>query len=125
MKTVFDFVTGRRAKYFVVLFWFVLLGFAGMKASGFEKAQINTSESFLPGSAESLKVIQAEQDLPGGEQTPGLLVFQRDAGLTDADREAIEAAAKSLNDEPLEAQIGQATAVFAEDGKTATVDRGL
>lgn len=121
MKTVFDFVTGRRTKFFVVLFWIVLLGFAWMKASGFEKAQINTSESFLPGSAESLKVIQAEQDLPGGEQTPGLLVFQRDSGLTEEDREAIEAAAQSLNDKPLEAQIGKATAVFAEDGKTATV----
>lgn len=121
MKSVFDFVTGRKTKFLVVLFWIVLLMVAGSKAGNFEKVQINTSESYLPGSAESLKAIEAEQDLPGGEQLPGLLVFQRDAGLTDEDRETIEQAAQSLNDEPLEAQIGKAAASFAEDGKTATI----
>lgn len=121
MKTVFDFVTGRKTKYLVVLFWVALLMVAGSKAGNFEKVQINTSESYLPGSAESLKVIEAEQQLPGGEQLPGLLVFQRDSGLTEEDREAVEAAAQSLNDEPLEAQIGKAVASFAEDGKTATL----
>lgn len=121
MKTFFDFVTGRKTKYLVVLFWLALVMVAGSKAGNFEKVQINTSESYLPGSAESLKVIEAEQQLPGGEQLPGLLVFQRDSGLTEEDREAVEAAAQSLNDEPLEAQIGKAVASFADDGKTATL----
>lgn len=121
MKSVFDFVTGRKTKYLVIAFWVLLFLILGGKAGEFEKVQINTSESYLPGSAESLKVIEAEQQLPGGEQLPGLLVFQRDAGLTERDREAVDEAAQSLNDDPLDAQIGPAVASFAEDGKTATI----
>lgn len=121
MKSVFDFVTGRKTKFLVVLFWILLLGLVSGKAGNFEKVQINTSESYLPGSAESLQAIEAEQQLPGGEQLPGLLVFQRDTGLTAEDRAAVEQAAQSLNDKPIEAQVGKAAATFSEDGKTATV----
>ncbi|MGB0888958.1 MAG: MMPL family transporter [Solirubrobacterales bacterium] len=121
MKSVFDFVTGRRTKYLVFLFWILLLVATGSKAADFEKVQVNTSESFLPGSAESLKAIELEQTLPGGEQLPGLVVFQRDSGLTDEDRTAVEQAADSLNANPLEGQVGKAIPSFADDGNTATL----
>lgn len=117
----FDFVTGRKAKYFVVIVWFLVVLLASGKAGNFEKVQTNTSESYLPGSAESLKAIQFEKKLPGGERLPGLIVYQRDSGLTTEDKAAVKANVESLNAVPLDAQVGDAVAVFAPDGKTATL----
>ncbi|MFY9488483.1 MAG: MMPL family transporter [Solirubrobacterales bacterium] len=117
----FDFVTGRKTKYFVVLFWILLVGALSAQAGKFEKEQINTQESYLPGSAESLKAIQLEEKLPGGERLPGLIVYQREGGLTAGDRKAITDAAGSLKSKPLEAQAGQPFTIFADDGKTATL----
>lgn len=122
MNRAFDFVAGRRGKWIVVLVWILLLGFAGAKAGGFEDAQVNDSESRLPESAESLAALQLEKKLPGGEQTPGIVVFQRADGLTKSDKAAIEEAAESLRSKPLVDQVGQPQIFFTPDGKTATLN---
>lgn len=121
MNRLFDFAAGRRSKWLVVVVWILILGAAGAKAGGFEDAQKNDSESRLPGSAESLRALQLEKTLPGGEQTPGILVFQRDSGLTEADRTAVEAAAQSLKDDPLPDQVGEPQVFFTPDKRTATL----
>lgn len=121
MKSVFDFVTGRRSKWLVVLFWLLLVGVLSGKAGQFEDAQVNSNESFLPGSAESLKALKLEQSLPGGEQLPGLVVFQRDSGLTGEDKAYVKEAAAGFTEDPIDGQVGQPRVSFAEDGRTATL----
>lgn len=118
---IFDFVTGRKTKYLVVLVWLLVVGVLGAKAGKFEKVQTNTSESYLPGSAESLKALKLERELPGGEQLPGLLAFKRNGGLNAADRREIQAIAAELKREPLIDQAGDPVVIFAKDGNTATL----
>lgn len=121
MQSVFDFVTGRRSKWLVLLFWLLLVGVLSGKAGQFESVQVNSNESFLPGSAESLKALKLEQSLPGGEQLPGLVVFQRDSGLTGEDKAYVKEAAAGLAEDPIDGQVGQPRAAFAPDGRTATL----
>ncbi len=53
--------------------------------------------SFLPASAESTEVVNILDDrFASGETTQGLIVYQRDGGLTAADRRRIAADARAL-----------------------------
>src|SRR5687768_8015392 len=53
--------------------------------------------SFLPASAESTEVVKTlDEDFASGETTQGLIVYQRDGGLTDADKQKIAADAREL-----------------------------
>lgn len=117
---IINFITGSRTKFVVVLFWVLAVVALGAKAGQFEDAQKNDSKSYLPDSAESLKAIELENKQTG-EQLPGIQVYYRAAGLTDADKKAIRGDAAALNADRLQAQLGDATAAFAKDGKTATL----
>ncbi len=44
-------------------------------------AQKNETSSFLPGSAESVKALDAVKKYPGGELAPAVIVFERPGGL--------------------------------------------
>jgi RND superfamily putative drug exporter len=118
---IFDFVTGRKAKYFVVLVWLLAVVVTGSQAGKFEDAQNNESESYLPGSAESLQEIKVEETLPGGEQLPGLIVYRRESGLTAQDRRAIEQDKQSLIDRPMKFQFGEPQTSFSRDRKMGTL----
>jgi putative drug exporter of the RND superfamily len=92
-----SFVTGRRGKFVVLAIWvvaFAALSPLGAKLS--DETQDDTA-SFLPESAESTEVVEIlDEEFPGGETTQGLIVYQRDGGLTDADRQKIAQDADSL-----------------------------
>lgn len=115
----------RRGKFLVVVFWVVL--FVAVIASGavekFESGQRNDSASYLPAAAESLRAIELEERMPGGELVPGLVVFRRDAGLTVADKKFVERASKRIaaaNDLKLDLQ-GRPEVGYPPDGKTAVI----
>ena len=61
--------------------------------------------SFLPESAESTRVVEIlDEEFDAGETTQGLIVYQREGGLTEADRQKIAAdaeAVEALSDEEL------------------------
>jgi RND superfamily putative drug exporter len=85
-----SFVTGRRAKWVVVVVW-VIAVFA-MQPVGAKLADetVDDTESFLPKSAESTEVVQIlDDEFDAGETTQGLIVYQRKGGLTDADKQKI------------------------------------
>jgi putative drug exporter of the RND superfamily len=90
-------VSGRRGKWAVLGLWivvFVALMPVGAKLS--DETRDDTT-SFLPASAESTDVVKIlDEDFPGGETTQGLIVYQRDGGLTAADRKKIAADAQAL-----------------------------
>jgi RND superfamily putative drug exporter len=97
LRPVASFVSGRRTKWVVLGVWIVV--FAVMMPLGAKLSDETKDDttSFLPASAESTDVVKIlDEDFPGGETTQGLIVYQRDGGLTAADRKTIAQQAKQL-----------------------------
>ncbi|MEZ5101478.1 MAG: MMPL family transporter [Thermoleophilia bacterium] len=111
--------TGRRSKWLVLVVWLAVVAGLGPLAGKFEGAQKNEPSSFLPGSAESLAVLEASREFPAGESTPAIAVYHRDGGLTDADRERIEADRAALAADPPAGVSEVAPSVLSEDGTGA------
>jgi putative drug exporter of the RND superfamily len=89
-------VTGRVAKWLVVLVWLVLLVPLGALGQKLGDVTDNRTESFLPPGAESTAVLRiVEGEFPGGETVGGLVVYRRAGGLKPADQDRIAADAKA------------------------------
>lgn len=75
----------------VVLAWLVIGGVAGPYAGRLSEVATNDNAAFLPTDAEATRA----QDLAGGfvdrETVPALVVYERSAGITDADRQRVSA----------------------------------
>jgi putative drug exporter of the RND superfamily len=89
--SLFTFAAGRRSKWVVFAIWFAAIFIAfGVNLPGkFEDAESNEATSYLPGSAESTKALDATESLQNGEIAPAVIVYRRDSGLTAADRQTI------------------------------------
>ena len=101
MNWLADIVSGRRSKWVVVVIW--LLAVVVMMPLGAKLADETKDDtaSFLPASAESTRVVETlDAKFPAQETSQGLIVYQRDGGITAADREKIAADAKALEDLP-------------------------
>ena len=93
-RSLFALAAGRRSKWIVFAAWFVAIFIAAGPANlpgKFEDAESNEATSYLPGSAESTKALQATEELQNGEIAPAVIVFRRESGLTPADFKSIEA----------------------------------
>ena len=55
------------------------------------------TSALLPGDAESTKALEITEELNDGEKAPTVIVYRRDGGLTEADKQAIEAARRTPN----------------------------
>ncbi|CAA9508702.1 MAG: transporter, MMPL family [uncultured Solirubrobacteraceae bacterium] len=100
MASLARFVTGRRTKWYVVLIWLVLLVVAGPIGAKLADVTSDSTTSFLPGSAESTEVQRLlDKRFASGETATGLILYQRDGGLTDADKQKIAADAAKVKDE--------------------------
>jgi RND superfamily putative drug exporter len=91
-RSIFAIATGPRSKWVVFLIWLVGILIAAGPAdlpTKFMDAEDNESTSFLPGDAESTKALTATEELQGGELAPAVIVYQRESGLTPADRAKI------------------------------------
>src|SRR6201999_2084829 len=94
---LFTVPAGRTTKWIVfgaMIFIFLVCASQGGK---FEGAQKNETSSFLPGSAESVKALDAIKRFPGGEIAPAVIVYERPGGLTAADKARIAATVAKLN----------------------------
>jgi RND superfamily putative drug exporter len=105
MRTLANFVTGRRTKWVVLALW-ILIAFAmAPLGSKLQDLTEDDTASFLPESAEATKVVEILDDrFKEGETTAGLIVYHREGGLTPADKEKIAAdagAAAALTEEEL------------------------
>jgi RND superfamily putative drug exporter len=73
----------------------VLFFLVGAGGSSFQSklgdVQKNDNSSFLPGSADSTKVANEQEKFASIQSIPGFVVYQRDGGLTGADRSKIAA----------------------------------
>jgi RND superfamily putative drug exporter len=110
---------GWRKWVVVALSLFAIMGLAGALGSKLPNVEKNSADAFLPASAESTKALHLANDLFGLKNQAGLdVVYVRDAGLTDADRAAIQAAVVIVKPYVTD---GAAQVVPSRDGKAAIV----
>src|ERR687891_2841217 len=90
-RSIFAIAAGPRAKWVVFLIWLVgiFIAFGTNLPGKFTDAEENESTSFLPGGAESTKVLTKAEELQGGELAPAVIVYRRASGLTAADKQKI------------------------------------
>ena len=91
-------VTGPRGRWVTVAAW-ALLAVAGfLGRARIDDVTAAGQSSFLPADAESTRALDALQHSQNaGEEVPTVVVFQRDGGLTEADRKAIGRIGDGLN----------------------------
>ncbi len=123
-RSIFAIAAGRRAKWVVFLIWLVGIFIAlGANLPGkFMDAEENESTSFLPGDAESTKVLTAAEDLQGGELAPAVILYRRESGLTPADRQRIVEDVGRLTQERFPAVV--ADGATAASGGQSQGDQG-
>lgn len=98
-----SFVTGRRAKFGIVVAWvLVLVALAPLSGKLADIADTQT-ETFLPQSAQSTEVLRLLNDrFASGQTSNGLIVYQAGGGFTAADKQKIASdAAKARKALPL------------------------
>ncbi|WP_052357217.1 MMPL family transporter [Actinomadura welshii] len=76
--------------------WLVFLGAGGSYAGMLGDVVKNDNASFLPAGAEATQVAQIEPDFFGEEQTPAVVVYVRDSGITAGDRAAVAGDQRAL-----------------------------
>ena len=117
-KSVVTFLTGRRMKYAVVLFWVVLVAIAGPLASKLNGVQKNDAKSWLPGSAESTRALDAQGAFTSPNTIAAVVVYERPSGLTAADRDKVAADARQFGTFP-ELDGGVTGPIVSTDGQAA------
>jgi RND superfamily putative drug exporter len=107
-------VTGRRGKWLVLVAWVIAVAALMPLGSQLSDATEDETASFLPQSSESTEVVNIlDREFSGGETAFGLLVYERDGGLTAADRRVIARQAEEIQrlDERGEIQLTREPAV--------------
>ena len=85
MSRFLTFPAGGQAKWLVLAACLlILVGSGAANLPGrYTDAENNESTSYLPGDAESTKVLALTEELQGGEQAPVVIVYRREGGLTE------------------------------------------
>jgi RND superfamily putative drug exporter len=97
LRALASFVTGRRSKWLVLLVW--VIAFAALMPLGSKLADETKDDtaSYLPESTESTEVVHIlDREFSAGETTIGLVVYEREGGLSAADQRAIAADAREI-----------------------------
>src|SRR5690349_14766644 len=87
-------VCGRRTKWVVLVAWLVVVVVAGPLAGKLTGAQKNDNSAWLPGSAESTKVLALQRQYQPTETVPAVIVYERESGISTADLAKVTADAK-------------------------------
>src|SRR5450631_609118 len=91
------FPAGRRSKWAVLIFWLIVAAMVAGPAGKLMGAQKNDAVSWLPGSAESTKVIQASAQFQPKDELPATVVYQRTGGVTPQDVASVTAQIAKFN----------------------------
>ena len=86
LKKMAEIPAGSWTKWVVVGFWVVVLVLAFPLSNKLMKAEKNDLKYWLPGSAESTKVVDVQSRFQSSYIFPGVVVYVRPSGLTAADR---------------------------------------
>src|SRR5215469_16177143 len=86
MRKLAEIPPGRRSKWLVVGFWVIVLALTLPLSSKLTGAEKNDAQAWLPGAAESTKVLDIQARFLSPNVYPGVVVYQRASGITAADR---------------------------------------
>src|SRR6516165_9907030 len=86
LRTIAAIPAGSWTKWVVVGFWLVVLVVAYPLQSKLTGAEKNDTSSYLPSSAESVKVLDVQSRVQPPNTYSGVVVYYRASGLTAADR---------------------------------------
>ena len=89
-------LTGPVTKWIILVAAFVVVGVMSPLNAKLIDVQNNEASSWLPGSAESTKVVEELTGTVDPNDIPTLVVYHRDGGLTDADLAAMDEDAKEI-----------------------------
>jgi putative drug exporter of the RND superfamily len=81
----FAFTTGRRGKWVVLAVWLAIAVVIAPFSGKLESVEKNESSSYLPGNAESTKVLAVTTKFQGGDIASAVVIYRRPTGLTPAD----------------------------------------
>jgi RND superfamily putative drug exporter len=99
LRKVASIVTGRRSKWVILVVWVIAVFAVFPLGSKLTDKTSDDTQSFLPSSAESTEVVrQLDQDFSQGETDQAIIVYQRDGGLTAADKQKIAADQQAINE---------------------------
>ena len=112
-------VSGRRSKFLVLLAWIALAGALAPLAGEFESVQKNEPSSFLPGAAESVRVLEAADGFARGQATPAVVVFSAPAGLDEAMRAAVAERRVAIIAAQIEGVTFVTPPTYSDDGVAA------
>ncbi|MCG5218882.1 MMPL family transporter [Streptosporangium soli] len=79
-------LTGRRTKYLVLLLWLAITLPLASQARNISDAMENNFSQFTPANAESSEVRDLLAAESGSQDLPAVVIYAREAGLTEADR---------------------------------------
>ncbi|HEX3188795.1 MAG TPA: MMPL family transporter [Streptosporangiaceae bacterium] len=85
---------GRRTKWLVLVFWLVVVALAGPLSGKLTGAEKNDAQSWLPPAAESTQALALRSKVVSPNVFPAVVVYDRPAGLTAADKAKAAADAK-------------------------------
>jgi RND superfamily putative drug exporter len=113
-------LVGKRGKFIVLIFWLVIVAAAGPLAGKLMGSEQNNATAYLPGSAESTKVLAEQGAFQDPNTLVAVIVYQRAQGLSAADRAKIAANTRSFAQvAPLGGPI--VGPVWSRDGEAAQV----
>jgi RND superfamily putative drug exporter len=99
----------------LLLLWLVVLVVAGPFSGRLGEVEKNDNAAFLPKTAESTEVNDLQQRFVDQDTTPGILVWQRESGITDADLQSVRDALAAVKTVP---DVASVTApIKSQDGK--------
>ena len=108
---------GRRTKWLVLVAWLVVVALAGPLSGKLTGAEKNDAQSWLPPKAESTQVLALRSKVVSPNVYPAVVVYDRPAGLTAADKAKAAADARRFAGVSGVLQ-GQVTGpIVARDGK--------
>ena len=77
--------SSRKGKWIVVVLWVITMAFLSPLAGNLTKVQDNQASSWLPGDAESTRVLEISERFKASNEVPAVIIYERPGGLTDAD----------------------------------------
>jgi len=117
LKSMVGIPAGRRTKWLVLVFWLVVVALAGPLSGKLTGVEKNDAQSWLPSKAESTQVLALRSKVVSPNVYPAVVVYDRPAGVTAADKAKATADARRFAGVAGVVQ-GQVTGPFvASDGK--------
>ncbi len=107
----------------ILLFWIALALLLGVTAPSISDVASSDQTSFLPAGANSIaaRALEAEKFAAGGSASSGLLVFEREGGLTAADRGFAESVHNWLLSPQGPAIVQDVVSVFSHPERESTL----